>query len=381
MRRSQLVALLLTAIWLLSACNKPPDTPTQAPATEVVVEPTDIPPTATTAPDPTATPNIYQVEALDPDWVAYDFVTEVCSAKWTTNANPLPCPGHLEEAEGGYIEATDHTVLEGMASVEAPLLIGLPGNGYPSGLGLFGEYPPFTVYPGDMFEATIACQGDADCDLEFALEYYDAQGTYHGSAFRWLYQKGDGPLKIRADIGSLAGEPVRFLLVMRSRDELDGQWGVWIQPHISRDPNAEPLPTPDPEDKTPGVISGMVDMSSAPPYLKDSMSGGSSPVAMVFFNLSDGTYWWIHTSLTGHPYFQMTITPGEYQVVAFAQGVGDVPYVTGGYTGSNPSCGQALKTVTMTPNGRLENIVVADWNWTCGGTAYRPAKPSGVPLP
>lgn len=381
MKRFLQYAILLVVTLLFSACNKPVDTPTPFIPTEVVEQPTDIPPTETPAPLPSATPNIFQVEPLDPDRVAYDFVTEVCSAEWTNNANSLPCPGHLDEIQGGYIESTDHTVLEGMASVEAPLLIGLPGSGYPSGVGLFGKYPPFTVYPGDMFEAVIACQGDADCDLEFALEYFDAQGTYHSPAFRWYYTKGDGPLKIKADIGSLAGDPVELLLVMRAQEEFEGQWGVWIQPHISRNPNAEPLPTSDPEDKTPGVISGMVDMSSAPPYLKDSVSGGSSPVAMVFFNLDDGTYWWIHTSLTGHPYFQMTITPGEYQVVAFAQGVGDVPYVTGGYTGSNPSCGQALQTVTMTPNGRLENIVVADWNWTCGGTAYRPAKPGGVPLP
>jgi hypothetical protein len=359
--------------------------PDTTPIAEDQDQPTEVPPTETLAPTPvppTTTPNIYQVEPLDPAWVALDFVAEVCNAEWTTNATTLPCPGHLEEAEGGYIESNDHTVLEGMASVEAPMLIGLPGSGYPSGVGLFGRYPPLTVYPGDMFEAVIACQGDAECNLQYALEYYDEWGAYHDSVFRWFYKQGDGPLKIKADLGSLAGQTLEFMLVMRAQEELTEQWGVWIQPHISRDPSAEPLPTSevDEEDQTPGVISGMVDMSSAPPYLNDPQAG-SSPVAVVFFNLTNGTYWWIHTSLTGHPYFQMTITPGEYQVVAYAQGVGEVPYVSGGYTGSNPSCGQTLKTVTMPPNGKLENIVVADWNWTCGGTAYRPAKPGGVPLP
>jgi hypothetical protein len=187
----------------------------------------------------------------------------------------------------------------------------------------------------------------------------------------------------------LAGQTIEFYLVLRPEEDAKDQWVTWIQPYIKRDPAAQPaptqavLPTPtvDSTDKTPGVISGMVDMRSAPPYLTDSMSGGSHPVAVVFFNLSDGTYWWIHTSLTGHPYYQMTVSPGEYQVVAYAYGVGDMPYVAGGYTGQNPSCGKNLKTVTMPPNGRVENIVVADWNWTCGGTAYRQPKPSGVPLP
>ena len=386
MKRNRLLILILIVILLLTACNTPTqnsedyDQPadTLSPATE---EATDI--------SPTETPNVLQVDQVEPGTVAYDFVAEVCSAEWSTNASHMPCPGHLEETDGGYIEATDHTVLEGMVSVEAPLLIGLPGNGYPAGLGLFGKYPPLTVFPGDLFKAVIACQGEADCDLEFSLEYFDAQGTYHGSAFRWFYKVGQGPLEITADLNALAGQSVEFLLVLRAQEELENQWAVWIQPHISRDPDAKPLPTveiqptiqADSDDKTPGVISGMVAMNSAPPYLNDPVTGNSMPVAVVFFNLDDGTYWWIHTSLTGHPYYQMTVPPGNYQVVGFAQGVGNVSYVAAGYTGQNPSCGKNLKTVTVPPNGKAENIVIVDWNWTCGGSAYRPDKPGGVPLP
>ena len=106
----------------------------------------------------------------------------------------LPCPINLDEAEGAYVEATDHTVLEGMVSVEAPLLIGLPGSGYPTGLGLFGKYPPFTVYPGDVFHAAIACQGDAICDLDFSLEYYPP-GATRTVSWEWHHQAGDGPAR------------------------------------------------------------------------------------------------------------------------------------------------------------------------------------------
>ena len=385
MNKKLLSVLILAVIFLMTACNKPVEKPAETiqptitlpPPTETV---TDIPPT-----DP---PNVFEVSPWDPTVVAFDFVDLICSASWSTNATYLPCPAHLEDAEGGYIEANDHTVLEGKVSVEAFMLIGLPGNGYPNGVGLFGKYPPFTIYPGDLFKTTIACQGDAECDLDFSLEYYPP-GATRTVSWTWHHQAGDGPQEVSVDLSSLAGQTVELYLVLRPREVYDNQWAVWIQPHISRDPSAKPLPTaeilptptPDPEDKTPGVISGMVDMSSAPPYLKDSMNGGSTPVAVVFFNLSDGTYWWIHTSLTGHPYYQMTISPGEYQVVAFAQGVGDVPYVTGGYTGQNPSCGKNLKTITMPSNGRVENIVIADWNWTCGGTAFRNPKPAAVPLP
>jgi hypothetical protein len=389
MYKRQLMFLVFIVVFLMASCNKPIEEPSLSLIDETLS--TEIPPTETevVAEIPaSATPNILEVDPPDLDRVAYDFVTEVCSAVWSTNATYLPCPAHLEDAEGGYIEATDHTVLEGMVSVEAPLLIGLPGNGYPNGVGLFGKYPPFTVYPGDTFHTTIACQGDAICDLDFSLEYYPP-GATRAVSWERHHLAGDGPQEVSVDLSSLAGQTVEFYLVLRPQEDYQNQWAVWIQPYIDRDPNAEPLPTeeiqptltPDPKDQTPGLISGMVDMSSAPPYLTDSMNGGSSPVSVVFYNLSDGTYWWIHTSLTGHPYYQMTVSPGDYQIVAYAHGVGDVPYVTGGYTGQNPSCGKNLKTITVPPNGNVENIVIADWNWTCGGTASRPDKPGGVPLP
>lgn len=129
-----------------------------------------------------------------------------------------------------------------------------------------------------------------------------------------------------------------------------------------------------------GFISGRVDMSTAPPYLNDPLIG-SSPVVVVFFNLDDGTYWYIQTSQTGHPDYKMSVPSGTYQIVAYGRGVGDLPFVAAGYTGENPSCGKALKTVVVEPNVRVDDIVIADWNWTCGGSAYRPDKPADAPIP
>ena len=122
-------------------------------------------------------------------------------------------------------------------------------------------------------------------------------------------------------------------------------------------------------------------MGAAPPYLKDPIAHPQGmPVVVMFFNQDDYTWWWIHTTLT-HPYFQMTVPPGDYLVAAYAEGVGGVAYVTAGYTGMNPSCGQTLAIVNVPPNTTVNDIVIADWNWNCGGTAYRPAKPAEVPLP
>ena len=388
------ILIITFIVFLFSACSMPSSagetelapTNTGQPATNTP-SPTDSAP----VPDPTTTPNKLIVNPPAPGTIALDFVALLCSAEWSNNAYYLPCPAHLDETANGYIEVTDHTVLEGMTSVEAPMIIGLPGRGGETGvgIGLFGHYPSLLVYPGDTFKATIACQGDAECNLEFSLEYFDSQGKFQDTNWSWLHKVGDGPREISADLSALAGQTVDFTLVLRAQEELAGQWAVWIQPHISRDPNAQlppavevvPTTKADSDDKTPGVISGLVAMGSAPPYLNDPGTGNSMPVAVVFFNLDDGTYWWIHSSLTGHPNYQMTVSPGNYQVVAYAQGVGNVSYVAAGYTGQDPSCGKELKTVVVPPNGRVENINIADWNWSCGGSAYRPDKPSGVPLP
>jgi len=337
-----------------------------------------------------------------PQNVVLDFVARACEAQWATNTTYLPCPGDLTAEDDAYVEYTDHTVAEGMVSVEAPLLIAHPGDAYPVGLGLFGHYPPTKVFPGDMFRAVIGCQGDSPCDVEFSLEYFDAEGKVHDTPWQWPHRVGDGLTEIAVDLSTLAGQTVEFDLVVRTQHNSKDNWVVWIQPRIERDPGAvapsseidqasagAPPPTveppsgsetPEEEDKTPGVISGKVDMSSAPPHLNDP-NLGSKPVVVVFFNLDDGTYWWIHTSLTGHPYYQMTVTPGTYQVVAYGQGVGDLPYVSAGYTGYVPSCGQPLQLVEVGPNAFVEDIVIADWNWTCDGNAYSPPKPGDVPLP
>lgn len=367
---------------LLAACAPATASPARAPtATRPIFTPV---PTFTA----TAEPPALTILSDQPGTIVMDFVARACEAKWSNNAYNFPCPGDLTDTSKGYIEYSDHTIIEGMVSVSAPVLIGLPGQGGGSGIGLFGHYPSVTMQPGDRFISTLACQGDALCDVEFALEYFDRNGTYHAeNRWRWQHQAGDGPLDIDLDLTSLAGQTVDFMLVVREKGPAQDAWTVWIHPRILRDPNAQPLPTNAPaptadttEDKAPGLISGWVDMSTAPPYLNDPVVG-SSPVVVTFFNLDDGTYWYIQTSLTGHPNYQMTVTPGNYQVVAYGRGVGDTPYVAAGYTGENPSCGQALKPVNVEPNARVNAIVIADWNWTCGGTAERPSKPADVPIP
>jgi hypothetical protein len=332
----------------------------------------------------------------DPANVVLDFTADLCSAEWSNSGEYLACPGDPGDTAAGYSTILESTALSDGTMIESPSLLMIPPHGSRFG-GLFGAYPELNIYPGDHFKAVLACQwSEPDCDISYALHYFDENGNFQQVST----DLGPKPIsnhspvsdrwtEVDIDLSYLAGYTVRLVLTVRTEGEPLAYPALWIAPHIQRQPDAQPAPVPvlptassatDENSQEPGVISGRVDLSSAPPYLTDPGTGGSMPVVVMFFNLDDSTWWWIHSTLT-HPYFEMTAPAGRHHVVAYAQGVGDVPYVTGGYTGANPSCGQELQVVNVPGGTTVEDIVIADWNWTCGGTAYRPEKPVQVPLP
>jgi len=334
----------------------------------------------------TASPETLMLSPLDPGTVAFDFIALRCDAQWSSSGEQLPCIGDLADIGSGYTGLEADPILEGNFMASAPALLTIPAHAG-SYAGIFGRYPPFTVQHGDSLRAVFACQQDAGpCDVSFDVMYHDDAGVFHvfpgvgPPPYDVEDASGANHLFLDLSLNALAGETVEFVLGARDEGDASGSRALWIRPYIWRDPSYIP-PTSTPESTIPGVIAGMVDMSSAPPYLTDPIINPQGrPVVVMFFNQDDATWWWFHTTAT-HPNYQMTVPPGDYLVAAYAVGVGGVPYVAAGYTGMNPSCGQALALVTVPPNTTVNGINIADWNWTCGGTAYRPTKPAEVPLP
>ena len=384
MRFSTLI-LVLFAVFL-AACtsqSSPSESTPTEPANQIAFTPSA---TLTATSQPTPTP-LLPVHISAPGQVALDFVARVCEARWSNNTYNLPCPGDPINPAQGFIFPTNYAGIEGGQMIEMPMLIGLPGQGGNNGMGLFGRYPAITVQAGDTFFSSAACQGDAHCEVEFSLEYMDASGNYHAeNNWSWIHKFGGGPFNIQLDLSSLTGQTVEFLLVLRAHGPAQDARVAWINPHIARNLDVQPnLPVP-PEtakapstDTTNGVINGYVDMSTAQPYLNDPILG-SSAVTVAFFNLDDGSHLYIQTA-PGDPGFQLAVPPGTYHVVAYGRGVAEIPYVAAGYTGENPSCGRELKTVTVGPGIHVNDIIIADWNWTCGGSAVRPDKPADIPVP
>lgn len=245
---------LLAAGWALGAAlaacsftSAPPvlgPTPTEftpstaLPSTAAQPSPTPAPPSPTaTEPPPQAspTPAPFPVEFPPPGTVVLDFVALACRARWANGAFDLPCPGDRNDLAEGYIAPADQAVAEGEILVEAPVLIGRPGLGGEHGAGLFGTFPPLSIQPGDSFHTAVACQEGSVCDVEFALEYIDAQGNYqHEMGWSWQHRYGGGAVPIQVDLSPLAGQTVRLVLVVRDQGTPEDDWVLWIYPYVAR---------------------------------------------------------------------------------------------------------------------------------------------------
>ncbi len=239
MRYPLKIQYALILLFLLTACGTvqnaaplPPVATTAAPPPTQQVF-TAIP-TFTEAPQPTTTP-LFQLNDNGKS-VAYDFTASLCEAKWVNSVNPqaLPCPGDLNNVGKGYVGLLSGSD-QGL-DVNFPMIMSFPA--YDNAGGLFGRYPKFTVGANDVFQASLTCRsGHPNCQIEFALGHYDANGKYHEDFPVNYYRFGvEPPLNYVQPLNSLSGQTVEFVLVVRSMYQSDPleAWGLWISPRILR---------------------------------------------------------------------------------------------------------------------------------------------------
>lgn len=375
---------LFTIILTTASCSTPE--PTTEPIDQII-------PTASSTDLPTSeltenSGNLLELPTPVVGTVALDFSERPCSASWSNNGEYLPCPGNLEEISSGYADRFDTIVIEGNIHINQPGLLTIPAQNDSGFYAIFGKYPPFTVQPGDHFQAILACEeGFPNCDVSFSLEYFTSGNNtvLPVPGAKWNKQVDPGGSYIYADanLDPLAGQTVQFLLTVRDNGDADGDHAVWIMPHIARLGSAATDAIPPHQLNITNIevvnISGFVDMSSAPPYLYDDHPPGS-PASVVLFDLNSEMFFTVSTKVT-HPNFSLDVYPGQYYAVAYSYGVGDVPYVSGAFTGVDPSCGQPMAVLNVLPAEPITNLVINDWNWSCGGTAERMEKPEEVSLP
>jgi hypothetical protein len=376
--------LLFFAILLAAAsCSTAEPTIETVDATLTSASPAD-----TTAPEPAESDgNLLELPTPMAGTVALDFSEQPCIASWSNNGEYLPCPGNMGEISGGYADRFDAIVIEGNIHINQPGLLTIPAQKDSGFYAIFGKYPPFTVQSGDHFQAVLACAEDhPNCDVSFSLEYYVSGNTIlQVPDAKWDKQYDPKGSYIYADasLDPLAGQTVQFLLTVRDNGAADDDHAVWIMPHIARLGSAAIDAIPSHQLNVTNIeivnISGIVDMSSAPPYLYDDHSPGS-PASVVLFDLNSEMFFTVSTKNT-HPDFSLDVYPGQYYILAYSDGIEDVPYVSGAFTGIEPSCGQPMAVLNVLPDTPVTNLVINDWNWSCGGTAERLEKPEEVSLP
>lgn len=197
-----------------------------ATATEM---PTNTPvPTATLTPTPTLDPAAAGLPPESGGATALDFTADMCKADWFSEGGPLPCPGDEAKPDLGYVLRLPGDA-QGLQPDFPVLLMYPPQQNYET---IFGKYPPFEVQKGDRFRAVLACRLHTFCDIEFALDYYSANGR-NGLA-HWRYLFTDEPIMVDFALDGIAGLKVQFgLSVQGSGNRMEG-YGVWIMPHIFR---------------------------------------------------------------------------------------------------------------------------------------------------
>ncbi len=345
-------------------------------------------PTNTSMPKPTeTTENLLELPTPIVGTVALDFADRPCSASWSNNGEYLPCPGNLEEISGGYADRFDSIVIEGNIHLNQPGLLTIPAQKRSVFYAIFGKYPPFTVQPGDRFQAVLTCANShPNCNVSFSLEYYASGNTVlQIPDAKWDKQYDPEGSYIYADasLDALAGQTVQFLLTVRDNGDADDDYAVWIMPHIARLGSAATDAIPPHQLNITNIemvkVTGIVDMGSAPPYLYDDHPPGS-PASVVLFDLDSDMFFTVSTKNT-HPDFTLDVYPGQYYIMAYSYGVGDVPYVSGTFTGVEPSCGLPMAVLNVLPDTPVVNLMINDWNWSCGGTAERLEKPEEISLP
>jgi hypothetical protein len=173
----------------------------------------------------------------------YDFTANAASATWTSGAGALTFPG-TEGNVNGFAFKSDKPKLEnGIESAQAGLLFA--PNNVTNGF-VQAVYPAFTVQNGDRFQATIGCEyGATNCYVAYRLDYQIDTGAV--KTFWTFREKYEGlSYNTNLNLSSLAGQNVKFILVISAYGSPTGDRALWVNPVISRAGGTVVTVTPSP---------------------------------------------------------------------------------------------------------------------------------------
>jgi hypothetical protein len=170
------------------------------------------------------------IKVSGPAYVAYNFVNNFCDADWENNNGDLPCPGTDGVIEG-YVLKLNAPVMENGSTEDEPGLLTSPKD---SNNGIItGQYPSFSVKNGDRFRTLINCQHNSkNCDVIFRLDYRSNGQVKTLASWHEIYEGLFYPVDL--DLSTLAGQTVKFILVVTANGQQSNDNAIWLNPHILR---------------------------------------------------------------------------------------------------------------------------------------------------
>ncbi len=192
----------------------------------------------------------------------YDFTANAASAAWSGGAGALTFPGSDGNASGFALKQDKPKLENGIESAQAGLLFAPNNvtNGY-----IQASYPAFRVQSGDRFQATIGCEyNSTSCYVAYRLDYQI--GSNAVKTFWTFREKYEGlSYNANLDLSSLAGQDVKFILVISAYGSPTGDRALWVNPLIVRVGGTVATNTPVPTvTGTPPTATPTVSVTSIP---------------------------------------------------------------------------------------------------------------------
>ncbi len=174
---------------------------------------------------------------------AYDFVDNMCSAQWSYDGGPIPCPINTNKLLFGYVKKIDNPILENGITYNTPGLLTITQSKF-NGL-IRGSFPVTDIFRGDHFQALIGCQFNAvNCFVTYEIEYQVGDSLF--TLWKWK-EKYDGLItQADVDLTQIANlKNAKVVLTILATGPFEGDQALWVNPRIVRS-SAVPVTTPTP---------------------------------------------------------------------------------------------------------------------------------------
>ncbi len=172
-----------------------------------------------------------QIEVVGPTYTVYDFVGSYCDAQWQNNSRDLPCPGSKGDGKG-FVIRIKRPVMENGSTADEAALLTVPKES--DGGFISGQYPAVKIRDGDRFRALVNCQyGAYACNVMFRLDYQIGDRDPHRfGIWNEAYEGQYYPVDV--DLSTLAGQKVKFTLVVMANGSPAQDNALWVAPRITR---------------------------------------------------------------------------------------------------------------------------------------------------